>query len=178
MGHVVAVCSDTKHSFSKKPTDQIEIVAGIGVRGDAHAGEKVQHLSRVRADPDQPNLRQVHLIQSELFEELAKAGFDIAPGDLGENVATNDIDLLSLDRDTLLRIGDDVVLQVTGLRNPCGQIEAFRPGLLKEVAVKTPRGIVRKAGIMSIALHGGVIAPGDSIEVQMPPGQHIPLELV
>lgn len=178
MGSVVAVCSDTSHRFSKKPTDRIEIIAGIGVRGDAHAGEQVQHLSRVRADPTQPNLRQVHLIHTELFDELAGAGFDIAPGDLGENVTTSGVDLLSLGRDTLLHIGEDVVLKVTGLRNPCGQIEAFRPGLLQKVALKTPDGIVRKTGIMSTALRGGEIAPGDPVAVEAPTGPHIPLERV
>ncbi|QFT77452.1 MOSC domain-containing protein [Erythrobacter sp. THAF29] len=177
-GHVVAVCSSGEHRFSKKPTDRITIVAGIGVDGDAHAGERVQHLSRVHVNPDQPNLRQVHLIHSELFDGLASAGFDIAPGDLGENITTHGIDLLSLSRYALLHIGEDVVLKVTGLRNPCSQIEAFRPGLLKMVAVKTPEGIVRKAGIMTVALHGGDIRRGDAIAVETPKGPHIPLERV
>ncbi len=178
MGEVIAVCRDGEHRFSKSPTDRIEIIAGLGVRGDAHAGEKVQHLSRVRADPDQPNLRQVHLIHAELFDELADRGFALSAGDLGENITTRGIDLLGLGRDTVLRIGAEVVLKVTGLRNPCAQIEAFAPGLLKEVAVKTEGRVVRKAGIMAIAVEGGHIAAGDTIEIEVPGGPHIPLERV
>lgn len=175
---IIAVCRSSEHRFSKQPCDEIRIVAGLGVQGDAHAGELVQHLSRVRANPDQPNLRQVHLIHSELFEELADKEFEVHPGDLGENITTRGIDLLSLSRDTLLRIGEEAVLRVTGLRNPCAQIEAFAPGLLRELALKTPRGIIRKAGIMTVVEHGGTVRPGDSITVEAPPGPHIPLERV
>ena len=178
MGEVIAVCTDGDHQFSKSTVDRIDIVAGLGVRGDAHAGEKVQHRSRVRANPDQPNLRQVHLMHAELFDELADKGFRIEPGDLGENITTRGIDLLSLGRDTVLHIGDRAILQVTGLRNPCSQIEAFMPGLLKHVAIKTNRGIVRKAGIMTIALESGTVFPGDAIRVDQPEGSHIPLERV
>lgn len=176
--HVEAVCRDGKHRFSKTPTTQIDIIAGHGVRGDAHAGEKVQHLSRVRANPDQPNLRQVHLIHTELFDELREKGFDIRSGDLGENITTKGVDLLGLGRDTLIRIGEQVVLRVTGLRNPCGQIDDFAPGLLKHLAVKTDNGIVRKAGIMTVAQTGGTVGPGDIIRVEAPSGPHIPLERV
>ncbi|WP_435417948.1 MOSC domain-containing protein [Parerythrobacter aurantius] len=154
------------------------MIAGLGVEGDAHAGVTVQHLSRVRADPSQPNLRQVHLIHKELFDELAIKGFYIRPGDLGDNLTTEHIDLLGLSRDTLLRIGEDVVLRVTGLRNPCAQIDAFAPGLLKEVAVKTPGGIMRKAGIMAVVEHGGTVRPGDRIEIEAPSGPPIPLDRV
>ena len=175
---VSAVHRDEQHNFSKQPADQIRIIAGLGVEGDAHAGETVQHLSRVRADPRQPNLRQVHLMHAELFDEVAARGFTVRPGDLGENITTSGIDLLALGRDTLLRIGDDAVLRVTGLRNSCAQIEAFAPGLLKEVAVKTPKGIVRKAGIMCVALTSGVVRPGDPVVVEPPQGPHIPLERV
>ena len=175
----MAVCRSAEHRFSKQPCDQIEIVAGLGVKGDAHAGEKVQHLSRIRANPDQPNLRQVHLIHAELFEELADKGYSIRPGDLGENITTSGLDLLSLGRDTILRIGDDVVLQMTGLRNPCAQIDKFAPGLLNEVALKTPDGIERKSGIMTVVLSGGTIRKGDPIAVEAPArGGHIPLEPV
>ena len=175
---MIAVCRDGEHRFSKSPTDRIEIIAGLGVRGDAHAGEKVQHLSRVRADPDQPNLRQVHLIHAELFDELTDKGFSLRAGDLGENITTRGIDLLSLGRETVLRVGPEVVLKVTGLRNPCAQIEAFATGLLKEVAIKTDAGIVRKAGIMTIAVEGGRVVPGDIIEIETHDGPHIPLERV
>lgn len=175
---VIAVCRSSAHRFSKQPCDEIRIVAGLGVEGDAHAGELVRHLSRVRANPDQPNLRQVHLIQSELFEELADKGFEVHPGDLGENITTRGIHLLGLSRDTLLRIGKDVVLRVTGLRNPCAQIEAFAPGLLKEVALRTPQGIIRKTGIMAVVEHGGAVRPGDTIKAGPPSGRHIPLDRV
>ena len=177
-GEVLAVCRDGEHRFSKRSTGSIQVIAGLGVRGDAHAGEKVQHLSRVRVNPDQPNLRQVHLIHAELFGELARKGFEVRPGDLGENITTRGVELLGLGRDTLLRIGEDVVLKVTGLRNPCGQIEAFAPGLLKEVALKTPNGIERKAGIMTIAVAGGEVRAGDHIVVEPAEGPHIPLERV
>lgn len=177
-GIVEAVHRDAGHNFSKHAVDHIRILAGIGVEGDAHAGEQVQHLSRVRADPTQPNLRQVHLMHSELFDELAESGFTVRSGDLGENITTRGIDLLALGRDTVLRIGDEAVLRVTGLRNPCAQIEAFAPGLLKHVAVKTPQGLVRKAGIMCVAISTGEVRPGDVIVVEPPEGPHIPLERV
>lgn len=175
---VLAVCSSTDHRFSKAASGEIEVVAGYGVRGDAHAGTSVQHLSRVKLDPTQPNLRQVHLIHGELFDELLEHGFDLFPGDLGENITTRGIDLLGLGRDTLLRIGDDVTLSVTGLRNPCHQIDDFALGLLKHVARKQGDQIIRKAGIMTVALHGGIIRPGDPIRIEPPEGPFIPLERV
>ena len=177
-GAVTQVHRSTEHAFSKKAARSIQIIAGLGVEGDAHAGDRVQHLSRVRADPTQPNLRQVHLMHSELFDELARKGFEVRPGDLGENITTSGLDLLALGRGTLLHIGDNAALEVTGLRNPCAQIEAYSPGLLKEVALKTPQGIVRKAGIMCIALKSGELKPGDAIRVEAPEGPHIPLERV
>ncbi|KWV92671.1 MOSC domain-containing protein [Erythrobacter sp. YT30] len=177
-GNVVAVSRDSLHRFSKPKAREIRIMAGLGVRGDAHAGETVQHLSRVTANPKAPNLRQVHLIHSELFGELAQKGFTVRPGDLGENITTRGIELLELGRDTLLRIGPEVVLSVTGLRNPCGQINNFRPGLLKHLAFNTRERIIRKAGIMSVALKGGIIRPGDRISIDPPDGRHIPLDRV
>lgn len=177
-GAVAEVHLSADHAFSKQAASYIRIIAGHGVEGDAHAGETVQHLSRVRADPTQPNLRQVHLMHSELFGELAEKGFMVRPGDLGENITTSGVDLLALSRDTLLHIGENAVLKVTGLRNPCAQIDAFAPGLLKEVAVKTPQGIVRKAGIMCIAVTTGEVSAGDEIRVEQPEGPHVPLERV
>lgn len=177
-GLVVAVSSDHQHRFSKQPVSSIEILAGFGVRGDAHAGEMVRHRSRVQQDPAQPNLRQVHLIHAELLEELDRKGYEVNPGDLGENITTRGVDLLRLGRDTLLRIGPDAVLSVTGLRNPCAQVDEFAPGLLSELVEKVGDQIVRKAGIMCVALSGGIVRPGDAIQVEIPEGPHIPLDRV
>lgn len=174
-GLVVAVCSDANHRFGKHSTSSIEILADFGVHGDAHGGDTVQHRSRMRQDPSQPNLRQVHLIHAELLEELDRKGFEVNPGDLGENITTRGVDLLRLGRDTLLRIGPDAVLSVTGLRNPRGQIDTFAPGLLSELVEKTSDQIVRKAGIMCVAMRGGTVRPGDDIHVERPEGPHIPL---
>lgn len=178
-GKVISVSLCEKHNFSKEPVEKIKVVKGIGVEGDAHSGEKVQHLSRVRVNPDQPNLRQVHLIHKELLDELSTKGFSLKAGDLGENILTEGLELLTLPQKTLLKIGETVRLEVTGLRNPCKQIENFREGLLKEVLDKDEEGkIVRKTGIMSIVLEGGVVKPGDMIEVVLPPEPHHPLERV
>lgn len=177
-GDVVEVCASSNHEFSKAPCSCIKIKAGIGVEGDAHAGKNVQHRSRVAVDPDQPNLRQVHLIPVELLEELDSKGFEVNPCELGENITTRGIDLLNLSRDTILRIGESAVLSVTGLRNPCVQIDQFAPGLLNELALKENGAIKRKAGIMCIALSTGTVTPGDRISVFHPEGPHIPLERV
>ena len=178
-GHVIAVARDAGHNFSKRIVPKIELVAGLGVRGDAHMGERVKHRSRVRADPTQPNLRQVHLIHSELFDEVGAKGFAVKPADLGENVTTRGIDLLGLPRGTVLAIGDTVRLEVTGLRNPCAQIEAFQKGLLAAVIDKGPDGeLIRKSGIMSVVLAGGTVAAGDAIRVELPNPPFLPLERV
>lgn len=176
---VVAVSRDGAHRFSKTVSDEIILLAGLGVQGDAHAGRSVQHRSRVAADPTQPNLRQVHLIHTELHVELRKQGFDIAPGQMGENVLTAGLDLLGLPRDTLLQLGKSAVIQITGLRNPCAQIELFRPGLLKAVIGRDENGnVVRKAGVMATVVHGGAVRAGDSIEVHLPATAHLALERV
>lgn len=176
---VVAVSLDDKHRFSKTPVDVITLVQAHGILGDAHAGEHVQHRSRVRADPKQPNLRQVHLIHQELLDDLHARGFDVAPADLGENITTVGIDLLGLPRGTRLMIGDSAQIEVTGLRNPCSQIENFRRGLLKEVVHRSDDGsIVRLTGVMGIVQTGGDIRPGDPIGVVLPAGPHEPLDMV
>jgi MOSC domain-containing protein YiiM len=163
---VAAVSRDEEHRFSKPARRSITLVAGLGVEGDAHFGATVQHLSRVRRDPAQPNLRQVHLIHRELFDEVDA---DVEPGELGENVTTEGIDLLELPRGTRLRLGDEAVVEVTGLRNPCLQIDRFEPGLLAQVVGKDAEGrTVRKAGVMAIVLTGGVVRPGDPIAVESP----------
>ena len=178
-GRVVAVSLPPRHEFSKTPRRSIRLLKGVGVDGDAHAGVTVKHRSRVAADPTQPNLRQVHLIQTELFDELATTGFTVLPGDLGENVATSGIDLLALPVGTLLRLGSEAVVEVTGLRNPCSQIEAFQPGLLANVVGKADNGdIIRKAGIMGIVVWGGDVHEGDGIKVALPPAPHRKLERV
>jgi len=176
---VVAVCRDDGHRFSKLVTAQVSLIAGLGVAGDSHAGATVQHRSRVRADPTQPNLRQVHLIHAELFDDLAAAGYTIKPGDLGENITTNGLDLLGLPRGTVLRIGDDAVVEVTGLRNPCQQINDFRAGLLREVLSTDADGrVVRRAGIMGVVVRGGPVTAGDAIRVEPPDQPWEPLERV
>lgn len=176
---VIAVCARPGHHFSKPPREAITLLAGIGVEGDGHAGETVQHRSRVRANPNQPNLRQVHLIPTELFDEVAEKGFTVHPGDLGENVTTTGIDLTGLPRGTRLRLGDEAEVEITGLRNPCSQIEDFQPGLLAQVVGKDADGkIVRKAGVMSIVLTGGTVRPGDPIRVTLPPEPHQRLERI
>ena len=176
---VIAVARDAGHRFSKQPVSEIEICAGLGVAGDAHNGVTVKHRSRVKADPAQPNLRQVHLIHAELFEDVGARGFTVMPGDLGENITTGGIDLLGLPRGAILQIGDAVRLQVTGLRNPCAQIDRFQRGLLAAVLDKRADGtLVRKAGIMAIALASGHVRPGDAIAVQYPDPPFVPLDRV
>lgn len=177
--HVIAVARDDTHRFSKQAVDAIDLVAGLGISGDAHQGVTVKHRSRAAVDPTIPNLRQVHLIHRELFDELRLKGFDIGPADLGENITTIGIDLLALPQRTLLHIGDTVVLEVTGLRNPCVQIERFRPGLLAAVLDRAPdRSVIRKTGIMTIVRTGGGVSPGDGIRILPPPLPHLPLEPV
>ena len=178
-GTVVAVAKAAGHSFAKQNVKEIEIVAGLGIAGDAHNGEKVKHRSRVKADPTQPNLRQVHLIHSELFDEVARKGFSVGPGDLGENITTQGIDLLQLPRGTIIKIGEHVRLAVTGLRNPCAQIDSFQTGLLSAVLDKGPDGkLIRKSGIMAIALAGGRVRAGAHIEIELPEPPFLPLEPV
>ncbi|MFF4019239.1 MOSC domain-containing protein [Streptomyces sp. NPDC001843] len=176
---VTAVSSNGEYSFSKPNRESITLLAGLGVDGDVHAGVTVKHRSRVAQDPTQPNLRQVHLIHEELFREVGGAGFRVAPGELGENITTRGIDLLGLPVGTLLHIGDEAVVEVTGLRNPCLQIDNFQQGLLKQVVGRGADGnVVRKAGIMGIVREGGVVRPGDAIRVTVPDGPHRPLERV
>lgn len=176
---VIAVARRGTHRFSKEVVEAITILGGLGVEGDAHAGTLVKHRSRVRADPTQPNLRQVHLLHAELFDEVAGKGFAVRPGDLGENITTRGIDLLALPRGTVLAVGDSVQLEVTGLRNPCSQIEKFQPGLLAAVLEKRHDGtLVRKSGVMSIVLAGGEVRAGDPIRIRLPAPPFQPLERV
>lgn len=176
---VVAVARDDAHRFSKPTRESITLIAGIGVEGDAHAGMTVQHLSRIRRDPTTPNLRQVHLIHAELFDDMAARGHEVRPGALGENVTTSGVDLLGLARGTRLEIGDQAVVEITGLRNPCAQINGVSDGLMKELVFVDDDGeTVRLAGVMSIVLEGGVVRPGDGIRVVPPAGAPEPLRPV
>ncbi|MDX3246749.1 MOSC domain-containing protein [Streptomyces sp. ME18-1-4] len=178
-GSVSAVSSNGVYSFTKPNRDSVTLLAGLGVEGDVHSGVTVKHRSRVKQDPTQPNLRQVHLIHEELFEEVRAAGFEVMAGQLGENVTTRGIDLLALPVGTMLRLGAEAVLEVTGLRNPCAQIDDFQKGLLKQVVRQDANGRPEfRAGIMSVVLSGGVVRPGDSITVELPDGPHRPLERV
>ena len=175
-GSVVGVHRSASHSFSKPPEEEISLVAGLGVEGDAHAGVTVKHRSRVARNPDQPNLRQVHLIQAEVHDELRPRGFDIAPGAMGENITTRGLDLLSLPTGTVLAIGPEAVIELTGLRNPCGQLNGLQEGLMAAVLDRDAEGeLVRKAGVMAIVIEGGPVKPGDEIRVRLPSMPHQPL---
>ncbi|HYI30397.1 MAG TPA: MOSC domain-containing protein [Bradyrhizobium sp.] len=179
MGSVVAVSVRSGHHFSKAPALSIRLLTGLGVDGDAHMGETVKHRSRVRRDPTQPNLRQVHLIHAELFEELRGKGFVVQPADLGENVTTESIDLLALPSGTRLHLGESAVVEITGLRNPCIQIDDFQKGLMAATLDKDADGnLIRKAGVMSIVISDGEVRPGDAIRVELPAEPHYPLRPV
>lgn len=169
LGKVMAVSLSDKHTFCKENRQSIKLVKGLGVEGDAHYGSTVKHRSRVVQNPNQPNLRQVHLLHSELFEEL-KDRFIIEPGQMGENITTVGINLLEFPTDTILYIGKSAIVKVTGLRNPCAQIDNFKPGLLKAVLDNDDHGnLIRKAGIMGIILQSGEVKTGDCIRVELPP---------
>ena len=178
-GSVATLHRSDGHTFSKTGRHEVVLVAGLGVEGDAHAGPTVKHRSRVAKDPTQPNLRQVHLVHGELHDELRAAGFEVRPGDMGENLTTRGIPLLDLPTGTLLRIGGTSLVALTGLRNPCRQLEAFRTGLQGALLDRAADGsLIRKAGVMGVVVLGGVVREGDPIEVRLPPGRPIPLEVV
>jgi MOSC domain-containing protein YiiM len=165
--------------MSKEPRPEIRLLAGLGVEGDAHMGETVKHRSRVARDPAQPNLRQIHLIHSELHDELRAAGFAVEPGLMGENITTRGFDLLALPAGARLRVGAEAVIEVTGLRNPCSQLDGLQEGLMAATLSRDARGdLVRKAGVMGIVLAGGVVRPGDPIVVTLPSYPHEPLRPV
>ncbi len=178
-GIVKSVSKSSTHTFNKYTCDSINLLTGLGVEGDAHMGATVKHRSRVRKDPGQPNLRQVHLIHSELFEELKLKGFQVEDGQMGENITTMGIELLHLPKDTILTIGTKVKVKLTGLRNPCNQINSIQKGLMNAVLDKDEEGnIIRKSGVMGIVLEGGKIKKGDTIKVELPKEPHIKLERV
>ena len=178
-GRVLATSRSAIHSFHKDRISQIHLIAGLGVENDAHQGVTVKHRSRVAGDPSQPNLRQVHLIHQELLDELRVLGFDVAPGQLGENITTVDVPLLELPRKTRLHIGSSAIVEVTGLRNPCAQIDKFQQGLRDAVLTHEEGEEQRpKAGVMSIVVASGPVTSGDVICIELPPQPHQPLEKV
>jgi MOSC domain-containing protein YiiM len=179
MGGVVAVSLHAGHHFSKTLNPAIHLLAGLGVAGDAHMGETVKHRSRVRKNPTEPNLRQVHLIHAELFDELRGKGFAVGPGELGENVTTSGVDLLALPAGTRLHLGADAVVEITGLRNPCIQIDQFQKGLMAATLARDAAGhLIRKAGVMSIVVSEGEVRPGDAISIELPAEPHRALQPV
>lgn len=178
-GVVVAVCRSPTHTMSKPPSGTIRLVEGLGVEGDAHQGVTVKHRSRVAKDPTVANLRQVHLMHEELFDELRGAGFQVSPGQMGENVTTRGIELLALPTGALLHLGMHAVVEVTGLRNPCRQLNRVQPGLMDATLARDDDGnLIRKAGIMAIVVKGGEVADGDPIEVELPTEPRRPLQPV
>jgi MOSC domain-containing protein YiiM len=178
-GTVTAVCVSGTHTMTKPNVERVRLLTGLGVEGDAHLGVTVKHRSRVARDPSQPNLRQVHLVHAELHDELKQAGFEVYPGYMGENVTTRGIDLLGLPTGTRLRLGATAVVEVTGLRNPCGQLDKLQQGLLAANLDRDADGnLIRKAGIMGIVLADGEVCPGDPIQIELPAEPHQPLEPV
>jgi MOSC domain-containing protein YiiM len=178
-GKVAAVSRSATHTLTKDNQGAIHLLEGLGVEDDAHAGVTVKHRSRVARDPHQPNLRQVHLIHTELHDELRGRGFLLSAGQMGENITTEGIDLLALPTGTRLRLGDAAVVEITGLRNPCAQLDQIQPGLMAAVLDRDAQGnLIRKAGIMAVVVADGLVRPGDAIAIEMPPPPHHPLEPV
>lgn len=178
-GVVAAVSRSSAHTFSKLNQDRIQLLTGLGVEGDSHLGKTVKHRSRVAVDPTQLNLRQVHFMHAELHDELQAAGFVVSAGQMGENITTRGIDLLSLPTGTNLRIGNVAIVEITGLRNPCTQLDRFQPGLMAAVLGRNEQGkLIRKAGVMGIVIVGGKVNPGDAICIELPPQPHQPLDRV
>ena len=175
-GSVTAVSHNPVHAFAKASQDSIRLLAGLGVEGDAHMGRLVQHRSRAGRGMDRPNLRQVHLLHAELHDALRGAGFVVSAGQMGENVTTRGLDLLALPTGARLHLGEEAVVEVTGLRNPCVQLDHFQPGLMAAVLGRDEQGnLIRKAGIMGIVMVGGKVRRGDRILVELPPEPHRPL---
>lgn len=178
MARISSLSKDNEHRFSKKVCDSINLLEGLGVEGDVHCGKTVQHRSRTHIKPAQPNLRQVHLLHVELINELCSQGFNLSPGVMGENILTEGVDLLSLPTDTRLKIGD-AILKLTGLRNPCVQLDQYQQGLMQAVLEKDESGaLVRKAGVMAVVERGGVIKVGDPINIELPSEPHLSLQPV
>jgi len=178
-GTVAAVSRSATHSMRKRTQLAIQLLEGLGVEGDAHAGATVKHRSRIARDPHQPNLRQIHLIHAELHQELRDAGFDVVAGQMGENITTEGIDLLGLPTGARLRLGQEAIVEITGLRNPCTQLDGIQTGLMAAVLDRDDTGrLIRKSGLMGIVIAGGWVRPGDEIAIELPSFPHRPLEPV
>lgn len=178
-GTVAAVSRSASHTMAKGNQAAIRLLTGLGVEDDAHAGVTVKHRSRVARDPHQPNLRQVHLIHAELHHALRDAGFTVSAGQMGENITTEGIDLLGLPTGTRLRLGDEAIIEITGLRNPCAQLDEIQAGLMAAVLGRDAQGnLIRKAGIMAVVVANGLVRPGDAVAIDLPPTPHRPLEPV
>jgi MOSC domain-containing protein YiiM len=172
-GRVIAVAADGAHRFSKRVCERVTLIEGLGVAGDAHAGVTVKHRSRVARDPQAANLRQVHLLHAELFDELAVKGFAVGAGDIGENVLVRGVALLDLPEGAVLRLGEHAAVRVTGLRNPCSQLDRFASGLMAAVLDRDAAGgLVRKAGVMAVVAAGGEVCAGDAVAVELPAAPH------
>ncbi|TFC73629.1 MOSC domain-containing protein [Cryobacterium sp. TMS1-20-1] len=178
-GTVVSVSRDDLHRFSKPAVASIRLLAGIGVEGDSHAGVTVQHRYAKKRNPLAPNLCQVHFMAAELFDDLVPTGYTVTPGELGENVTTAGIDLMTLPLGTRLHLGADAVVSITGMRSPCSLINGYQKGLMKQLITTDAVGTVhRRGGIMGVVVTGGVVKPGDGIRVELPAGEHVPLGVV
>ncbi|MCL3859517.1 MOSC domain-containing protein [Actinotalea sp. K2] len=176
---VIAVSRDDTHRFSKPTVDSVTLIEGWGIEGDAHAGPTVKHRFQVARDPHAPNLRQVHLLHEEVFAEVAEEGYSLAPGLLGENITTRDVTLLDLPTGTVLRLGPDAAVRLTGLRSPCRLIDTLERGLMRQLTARAGDGtVVRKAGVMSVVVAGGVVRAGDGISIELPEGPHVPMQPV
>jgi len=178
-GKIIALSKNPIHNVSKQNHNELILLEGLGVEGDVHMGKTAKHRSRVAKNPLQPNLRQIHLIESELYEELKLKGFDIQPGQMGENITTSDLDLLKLPENTILKIGAQAEVLITGLRNPCNQLNGIQDGLMQAVIEKDSSGnLIRKAGIMGIVTKGGKVTLNDNIEVKFPSKPFVRLEKI
>ena len=174
-GMVLSVARSRSHSFGKDAQLSIQLTKDHGIEGDIHAGPTIRHRYLARQRPDMPNNRQVHLLQSELFQALRSEGFEVGAGDMGENITTRGIDLLSLPLACLLHIGPCAVIELTGVRTPCGAIDKYKKGLKRTMIVRTPRGVGFRAGVFGVVRTSGEVSRGDVIHVELPHGVLSPL---